>query len=143
MKKTPKSNDALYYDAQGNVVFIEFKNGRISLQVQRKLRKKIYDSVFILTDIAKCGISQMRCEVVYILVYNEERNPIEPQNPKHIPDSLHMTQIGQAILGFAQEELIQFDLEDFQGYCFKEVHTYTKEEFEKYLERVEGSVSAI
>ena len=39
------------------------------------------------------------------------------------------------------DEIISFGLEKFKGYCFKNVHTYSKEEFEtKFVKRIENGV---
>ena len=46
----PKSNDALYFE-EDECFFIEFKNGRITDQVNFEINKKIYDSLFILFDL--------------------------------------------------------------------------------------------
>lgn len=59
---------------------IEFKNGRITDQVNFEINKKIYDSLFILFDLKytdKKGkvvdaISYTRENMTYILVYNEQ-----------------------------------------------------------------------
>ena len=39
---TPKSNDALYFD-ENECFFIEFKNGKISNEVNFEINKKIYE----------------------------------------------------------------------------------------------------
>ena len=41
------------------------------------VRKKIYDSIIILTDIMNIGVSQLKNNMEYILVYNEEINKNE------------------------------------------------------------------
>lgn len=76
---TPKSNDALYFD-KDECFFIEFKNGRITNEVNYEVNKKIYDSLFILFDLqyVDCkgnvvnSISYTRKNMIYILVYNKE-----------------------------------------------------------------------
>ena len=70
--EVPKSNDALMTDEKSKLIFIEFKNGYMDRAKQFAVRKKIYDSVLILSDIVSLGISDMRTFVDYILVYNEE-----------------------------------------------------------------------
>ena len=41
---------------------------------------------------------------------------------------------------FQKLEIICFGLEKFKGYCFKSVHTYSKEEFEeKFVKKYENS----
>ena len=41
------------------------------------VRKKIYDSIIILTDILNIGISHLKDDMEYILVYNETVNQNE------------------------------------------------------------------
>ena len=67
----PKSNDALLDAGEGKLVFIEFKNGYIDKRMQFDIRRKIYDSTLIFSDIVSAGISSMRQYMEYILVYNE------------------------------------------------------------------------
>lgn len=71
LSETPASNDALFEDGKGNIIFVEFKNGYIDKKTQFRLRKKIYDSMLIFTDIVSAGIHDMREVAEYILVYNE------------------------------------------------------------------------
>ena len=78
LSDVPKSNDALLDMGKGKLAFIEFKNGYIDSKKQFDIRKKIYDSTLIFTDIVSAGISQMRQCVEYVLVYNENANG---QNP--------------------------------------------------------------
>ena len=43
--------------------------------------------------------------------------------------------IAKHFLGKAKEELIRFDLERFKTLYFRNVHTYSKEEFKAYWEK--------
>lgn len=144
----PKSNDALYFRDQ-DCYFIEFKNGKIDRKVTFNLKKKIYDSLFLLFDLKyvdKNGvcidsISYTRKHMTYILVYNEAKSSSKyPQ--KQIDDtkdtlventhiSTNRTNLYKQLRALAKEELISFDLEQFKNYFFKNVHTYTVEEFQK------------
>lgn len=45
LHEVPSSNDALFDDGKGTLVFVEFKNGFISRTKQFAIRKKIYDSI--------------------------------------------------------------------------------------------------
>lgn len=74
MSEIPKSNDALFDEGNGTLVFVEFKSGHIDSQKQFAIRKKIYDSTLIFTDITSTGISYMREQMKYILVYNDAAN---------------------------------------------------------------------
>ena len=120
LSETPKSNDALFYDGI-DLVFVEFKNGRMSQEKIHAVGKKVYDSVLLYTDITSEKISDMRKNMKYILVYNEDVNqPSYDGFVKNIAD-------------LANTEHVFFGLRKFQNYCFREVHTYTKCEFEEYL----------
>lgn len=144
----PKSNDALYFSKE-ECFFIEFKNGKIDNAVNFEINKKIYDSLFILFDLkyrdkkGKCvdSISYTRENMNYILVYNKEkyaeagptrqtnegikRQKIEKRESQH-RDILYKT-----IRKLAKEEFILFGLDQFKNYLFKNVYTYTVEEFEQ------------
>lgn len=56
LKEPPKSCDALY-ENNDELFFIEFKNGKV---LQYDVRKKIYDTILLFTDIVGCGISKTR-----------------------------------------------------------------------------------
>ena len=47
----PKSIDALYVNNNSKIVLIEFKNGKMREEKYFDVVRKIYDSVFILSDI--------------------------------------------------------------------------------------------
>ena len=74
LSKVPSSNDALFDDGKGSLVFVEFKNGFITREKILEIWKKIYDSTLIFTDITSTGISYTREHMKYILVYNETVN---------------------------------------------------------------------
>lgn len=116
LNSIPTSNDALYISDDGRILFIEFKNGVIDKETRYNIKEKIFDSIFILTDILEKNISYTRENVEYILVYNEEKNS------KNF--------IANHICQKADTHFIEKGLERFKGYCFKDVYTYTKEEFE-------------
>lgn len=67
-----KSVDAI---ADGNdklTYLIEFKNGNINNE--KSVSIKIRDSILMICDICHCNISKTREDVVFVLVYNEERS---------------------------------------------------------------------
>ncbi len=115
-----KSNDALFEDKQNHVlVFVEFKNGNISDSVsKRALREKIFDSMAIFSDLTNKTLGFSRLHMEYVLVYNGTKNPCKDA-------------IKTRIARKAQQEIIHFGLSKFKHYFFKDVHTYTKEEFNK------------
>lgn len=127
--------------------FIEFKNGRITDQVNFEINKKIYDSLFILFDLKytdKKGkvvdaISYTRENMTYILVYNEqnylEYGPTKQtklgEDRQRVSQSHHRDLLYKSMRKLAQEEFILFGLDQFQNYLFKHVYTFTEKEFEQ------------
>ncbi len=134
---TPKSNDALLWENNGRIFFVEFKNG--DLRTERfSLSKKIYDSVLIFTDLTNSSISDMRNSVEYVLVYNFNVNTKFIQKSREDAEKTRSEDEEKIILGtelmkLGEEEFILCDLEKFQNYCFKSVHTYTVSQFQEYL----------
>jgi hypothetical protein len=116
VSETPKSNDVLFFHDDGDIYFIEFKNGKIDRKQACEIRLKIFDSLLIFTDIISKGVSFTREELNYILVYNEEKNP------KEAPGK-HFSKKGN-------KEFISFDLARFKRLYFKNVFTYTEKKFE-------------
>ncbi|MDE6913747.1 MAG: hypothetical protein K2P35_08645 [Lachnospiraceae bacterium] len=132
----PKSNDALFLNHKKELVFVEFKNGFMDGEIKFAVRKKIYDSIIILTDILDMGVGRLRDNMEYILVYNEAVNAGEKDvlNKKsHVQHSEAFNRIAQSISQMAEDEYVCFGIRMFEGYCFKSVHTYTEKEFEQYL----------
>ena len=92
---------------------------------KRNVKDKIRDSLLILFDLTKENISYSRKNIIFILVYNQSKNPLDSRQ-----------KINQHFSSKAGAEVIRFDLEKYQTLFFKEVHTYTEEEFEKYIENI-------
>lgn len=150
----PKSNDALYFGKE-ECFFIEFKNGKISNEVNYEINKKIYDSLFLLFDLKyrdKKGkmvdsISYTRDLMTYILVYNEEnylkfgptRQGIEcEKRQRGVSRSYYRDELYKKMRGLAKEEFILFGLDQFKNYLFRNVYTYTEKEFEqKFVKKQE------
>lgn len=145
----PKSCDALYF-GEDECFFIEFKNGKISNEVNFEINKKIYDSLLILFDLEytdKKGnlvssISYTRSAMTYILVYNEEnylkfgptRQTKEGEKrQQEVSGSHHRNELYKAMRRLANEEFILFGLDQFKNYLFKNVYTLTEKEFEQKL----------
>lgn len=138
-EETASSLDAILLIHE-HEVFIEFKNGNIKNE-KRKIKDKIRDSLLIYCDITDKHISYTRANIVFILVYNEKKNPI-PHNLK-LENSVRQNareKIAEHIIKKANEELIRFDLEKFKTLYFKEVHTYTENEFEEYLKNISSNL---
>ncbi len=156
VKPNPKSNDALYLSKDGVWTFIEFKNGSITNKIVFEINKKIYDSLFILFDIDfknsevefNNTISFSRSNINYILVYNKEKydknspTVLCKEGIKRQKSSLQQSEsrdyLSKRLFSHAKENFILFGLDQFKGYFFKDVFTYTKEEFEKnFVEKCE------
>ena len=140
VSEIPKSNDALFDDGKGFLVFVEFKNGYMDHRKQFAVRKKVYDSVLIFTDITSTGISFMRDHMKYILVYNETANQdndldeeLKKKRKTAVQPSPAFDAFAKNMGKYANEEYVCFGLKIFQNYCFKEVYTYTEAEFNAYL----------
>ena len=136
--QTPKSVDALYQRGT-TIYFVEFKNGYIDKKDQFDVRKKIYDSLLIYSDITKETIGDGRFNSEFILVYNTKAN-LENQNnneSKIVRESEALDSIGKEFASLGGKEYIKYGLDIFEKYCFKKVHTYTIEEFEDFLEKNE------
>lgn len=140
VSEIPKSNDALFDDGKGFLVFVEFKNGFMDRPKQFAVRKKVYDSALIFTDITSKGISYMRNHMKYILVYNETANQgnnsdkdLKEKQKTAVQQSPAFDAFAKNVGRYANEEYVCFGLKIFQNYCFKEVHTYTEAEFDAYL----------
>ena len=101
----------------------------------RNIKDKIRDSLLLFCDLTKQTISDTRKNLDFIVVYNEEKNPLPNQFKKQaVSDAPSRIAIGKYFLGKGNEELIRFDLERYKHLYFREVHTYTKAEFDKYIE---------
>ena len=142
LSKLPKSNDALFEDDKGNYVFVEFKNGFIGKKIVFELQKKIYDSVFIFSGVTSLGIPALRESLNYILVYNDKANcgnedkVLQEKYKNTVSSSPSFDRIAKTTAKWAKREYVCFGLSFFKGFCFKEVHTYTQSEFERYLESI-------
>lgn len=136
LKEKPKSNDALLQSSNGDLAFIEFKNGRIDNSLQFSLKRKIFDSLLILTDIIDIGISHTRNEMDYILVYNETKNTISDEQTTKVQVSESRDFIAKELAKLGGTTHTKFGLEMFKKYCFRDVFTYTEVEFEIFLSKL-------
>jgi hypothetical protein len=129
-KEVPSSNDALYANGQ-DLFFIEFKSGDVPRKVY-DIRRKIFESLLIFTDIVNVGISYTRANMSYILVYNEEKNPLSEKEQKEMQNSQSRVDIGTHFWEKkAKKHYIRFGLERFERLYFKNVYTITQTEFEQ------------
>ncbi len=125
-----KSVDAISLCGE-DLYFIEFKNGKIETAERKNIRQKISDSLLLFCDITKKNISYTRNNINFILVYNYEKNK---NKCKNIQPSLSREKIIKTLSSKSKQDIIYFDLEKVKSLYFKEVFTYTIEEFyQKYL----------
>lgn len=120
-----RSVDALT-ELASDLVFIEFKNGKINSDTIDEIKEKINDSMLVCTDITKTRISDMRELGVFILVYNHNKNHELSSVDSRRDIAIRLKKMGGEIFDLG-------GLRRYEGFCFREVHTYTKEEFEDYL----------
>ena len=124
------SADALV-ETNDSIALIEFKNGTV---VNREIKDKARDSLLILCDIIEKEISYTRKYLDFVLVYNESKNPLPNQYTKGVVrDSSSRLNISKYFLQKGKEEIVLYDLNRYKGIYFREIHTYTQEEFEEYL----------
>ena len=142
-----KTNDVLFLYNDKKYTFIEFKNGKlvdktnkIDIKKLKNIELKILNSLFVLGDIEEKSLSSLKEITDYILVYNEEKNtPNERNSISEIGNYfINQGNISSEKTKTEREEIICFGLEKFKGYCFKNIHTYSKEEFEeKFVKKYE------
>ena len=143
-----KTNDVLFLHNNKKYTFIEFKNGKlldktnkIDIKKLKDIELKILNSLFVLGDIEEKSLSSLKEITDYVLVYNEEKNtPNERNSISEIGNYfINQGDISSEKTKTEREEIICFGLEKFKGYCFKNVHTYSKEEFEeKFVKKYEA-----
>ena len=105
--------------------FIEFKNGSLNeKETKFKIPGKIKDSLLVFGDITNRTISFTRENAEFILVYNLSKNP-----------SRNIDNINEHFLSYAKEENIRFGFVRYKSVYFKDVHTYSEEEFEEFLKQ--------
>lgn len=121
------------FEEQNNLVFVEFKNGDMKKE-KRKVKDKLRDSLLIFCDITGQQIKNTRDWLEFILVYNIDKNPI-PNNIEieQVQESYSRIAIAKHFTSKAKKEFVRFDLEKYTRLYFKNVHTYSKDEFENYL----------
>ena len=140
-----KTNDVLFLHNDRRYTFIEFKNGklldksnRIDIKKLKDIELKILNSMFVLGDIEEKSLNTLKEITNYILVYNEEKNSPNEKNSISEIGNYFINQGSSLSVGentFGKDEIICFGLEKFKNYCFKNVHTYSKEEFEEKFVR--------
>lgn len=129
------SVDAISHTSDA-VVFIEFKNGKVE---GNKIKTKIWDSLLIFGDIVKQTVDYTRQNAEFVLVYNEEKNPPDNQMKKGVvQESSSRLGIAKRFAQLGKTEFIRWDLERYKKLYFRDVHTYTRAEFEEYANQLIG-----
>lgn len=113
-----KSVDALCEYGK-DVLFIEFKSGDVGNIDKKDIRYKIVDSLLLFIHITKCQIDYIKEHGIFILVYNSGEKSLD--------------KIQNHVFNNAGEERIRFGFKVHKKMFFKELHTYTLDEFENWL----------
>ena len=122
---TPLSCDALYMIAEDNWFMIEFKNGIIEVKKNYEIKMKIIESLLIFSEIFSQTTQFTRNNVTFILVYNEKI-----QHGKKQFEDTGLNALKNPLFKLAKIPRMRFGLHRFKNLYFKEVHTYSKKEFE-------------
>ena len=119
------------------ILFVEFKNGKVN---NRNIKDKARDSLLIFLEIIGKNITFSRSNIDFVVVYNIEKNPLPNQITKgKLQETPSRIVIADFFMKKAKKELILFDLERYEKLYFRNIHTYSKEEFEEYLETLQLS----
>ena len=119
-----KSVDALFEmvsspDHPSELVLVEFKNGKVD---NRDIERKARDSVLIFQSITGTQLEDTRKHVRFVLVYNEEKNPMDYREAR-----------AMALANRGRVDFCRFGLAHLRGFCFKSVVAYSQKEFEKKI----------
>nr|WP_297283618.1 hypothetical protein [uncultured Agathobaculum sp.] len=120
---------------EDGILFIEFKNGKVN---NREIKDKARDSLLIFLEIIGENIAFSRSNVDFVVVYNLEKNPLPRQVQKgKLQETPSRVVIADRIMAKANKEFICFDLERYEKLYFRNIHTYSKERFEEYLQTLQ------
>lgn len=119
---------------ENRILFVEFKNGEVN---NRNVKDKLRDSLLVFLDIIEKNINFSRENIDLVVVYNLERNPFPRKKQKgELQETPSRVAIADYVMEKAQEEFIRFDLERYKRIYFRDVHTYSKEQFDEYWENL-------
>lgn len=121
----PKSSDAIV-EKDGKITIIEFKNGNIDRELVKAIREKMLSSVVMYCDLENRTPTFTRENVDFILVYNYDKNPFKANQ---IKNSRWKDDLRKGLYKKAKLRFKQFGLEQFEGYIFKNVYTYSMRDF--------------
>lgn len=118
------------------IIFLEFKNGIVN---NRNIKDKARDSLLIFLGIIKKSIEYSRRYIDFVVVYNAEKNPVSSQEKnRRLQETPSRVSIATCLMNKAGEEFIRFDLERYKTLYYRNIHTYTKENFDRYLLSLEA-----
>lgn len=117
---------------EDRILFVEFKNGQVN---NRNIKDKARDSLLVFLEIIWENIAFSRSNIDFIVVYNLEKNPLPRQVQKgQLQETPSRVSIADHFMGKASKEFIRFDLERYERLYYRNIHTYSKEKFEEYLQ---------
>lgn len=117
---------------EDGILFVEFKNGKVN---NRNIKDKARDSLLIFLEIIGENIAFSRSNIDLVVVYNLEKNPLPRQVQKgQLQETPSRVSIADHFMKKAKKEFICFDLERYERLYFRNIHTYSRERFEAYLQ---------
>ncbi len=122
--QTSQSVDSIFI-TENTVVFIEFKNGKVG-NIAKDVKGKAKDSLLIFNDLTNTTLSFSRDNIIYVVVYNESKNP-------KLSKTSSKNRISEYLSNKSNEERIYFDLTKYKKAYFKDIHTYNEQEFNDYI----------
>lgn len=86
------------------------------------------------------NFDDVKDEYIKDLKINEKVNAGNPdvirEQKRHVQPSVSFDYIAKEIGRYAKDEYVCFGINIFENYCFRKVHTYTEQEFEKYVQNL-------
>lgn len=116
-----RSVDVLANGLDHLTYLIEFKNGDVKRE-KWEIQLKIRDSILMLCDICHCNINKTRENVVFVLVYNEEKVKLDWETKR----LMSMTSLSGKPLNF-------LDLDKADGFLVKRALMLNQDQFEKWI----------
>lgn len=121
------SVDAVF-QSQGKRFFVEFKS-KVSKCEKFKVKRKASDSILIYLDLFGISLGEFCRGSEFILVTLEE-------DPKTKEDIEGYERFADSIMALSDaKELVGFTMLSLKGIHFSDVHTYTVEKFNEFLDR--------
>ncbi|MCI6272222.1 MAG: hypothetical protein MR601_04660 [Erysipelotrichaceae bacterium] len=140
-----KSVDAIKnLEKKDKIVFIEFKNKTTSERETDKIRLKYISSLLLYSDNENKNINDIKSKAEFVLVYDEGQNKGKcekefgmnhTKEENQTNESCSRNEIAKILSTKANESFVFFGFNKAKGYLYKNVYTFTKEEFDKYAEK--------